>query len=806
MFERTKSSPACPCSRRIIAISIILWAALAGPVPSEAQSTDPDLPKTNGRVRALAKSGNTLYIGGDFTLIGPFTGPGAVLDAATGAAIGSQIGATMPGAKVRAAAPDGAGGWFVGGQFQLVRGQSRQNLAHILADGSLSPWLVNVNADVYTIAVVDSVVYIGGAFTIVAGQSRNRVAAVHAVTGTLLPLNPNSDGTVRALAVGGSKLFMGGSFAQVGGQSRAQAAAVDLATGAVTAWDPHASSVVQALAVSGGTVYAGGQFTGIGDALRNYIAALDTTGGFATSWNPNSMSGVNAVSVRNGVVYAGGQFHAIGGMTRNYIAAIDSASGIPTGWNPNTNLDVNSIAVSDSVIYAGGLFGTVGGLPRAGIAALDKATGAPTPWRSDAVGGVVHVVAVSGGTIYAGGEFSMIGTTPRRYLAAIDVATNTVLPWDPNPDGQINALALDGSTLFTGGGFSSIGGQPRLTLAAIDTGTGLALPWNAGIGGNPPPYVLALRVSGTSLYVGGNFSAAGGQLRNNLACLGAGSALSTPWNPDVYNEFGPTEVDCVTTDGSRVYIGGRFTSVGSTPRAHLAAIDATTGLAVPGWRPDPDGQVVYAVEVYGSQLYFSGIFTHAGGSVRNNIAAVDRISGALTSWPSRVGSGGAHYALGAGDGVIYAGDYGLCERDTVAGASNAWTGNIFGDVAAILVDGPRVYAGGSFQVGNLAVLSSFGVLDVPSAETGTRMVLAQSLPNPAGFITTIRFVLPTARTVTLRVHDIAGRLVAVPIDHESLRAGPHQRGVDVGSLPNGLYFYSLSGNGSTVTRRMIVAR
>ena len=518
------------------------------------------------------------------------------------------------------------------------------------------------------------------------------------------------------------------------------------------------------------------------------------------------MSGVNAVSVRNGVVYAGGQFHAIGGMTRNYIAAIDSASGIPTGWNPNTNLDVNSIAVSDSVIYAGDLFGTVGGLPRAGIAALDKATGAPTPWRSDAVGGVVHVVAVSGGTIYAGGEFSMIGTTPRRYLAAIDVATNTGAALGSEsrrPDQCPRARRLDPVhgrrfQLDRRSAATDAGGDRHRAPVSLCRGT----PESAAIR-HPTSWLSA---SAGHRCMWGQLLGRGGQLRNNLACLGAGSALSTPWNPDVYNEFGPTEVDCVTTDGSRVYIGGRFTSVGSTPRAHLAAIDATTGLAVPGWRPDPDGQVVYAVEVYGSQLYFSGIFTHAGGSVRNNIAAVDRISGALTSWPSRVGSGGAHYALGAGDGVIYAGDYGLCERDTVAGASNAWTGNIFGDVAAILVDGPRVYAGGSFQVGNLAVLSSFGVLDVPSAETGTRMVLAQSLPNPAGFITTIRFVLPTARTVTLRVHDIAGRLVAVPIDHESLRAGPHQRGVDVGSLPNGLYFYSLSGNGSTVTRRMIVAR
>jgi|SRR5215813_5559220 len=39
---------------------------------------------TNGAVRALVRSGNTLYLGGDFTQIGPPTGPGVMLDANTG--------------------------------------------------------------------------------------------------------------------------------------------------------------------------------------------------------------------------------------------------------------------------------------------------------------------------------------------------------------------------------------------------------------------------------------------------------------------------------------------------------------------------------------------------------------------------------------------------------------------------------------------------------------------------------------------------------------------------------------------------
>ena len=44
-----------------------------------AQSADQSFPVTNGAVNALALSGNTLYIGGDFTRVGPQSGCGVRL-------------------------------------------------------------------------------------------------------------------------------------------------------------------------------------------------------------------------------------------------------------------------------------------------------------------------------------------------------------------------------------------------------------------------------------------------------------------------------------------------------------------------------------------------------------------------------------------------------------------------------------------------------------------------------------------------------------------------------------------------------
>ena len=41
---------------------------------------------------------------------------------------------------VNTSASDGAGGWFIGGNFSHVGGLPRYGLAHILADGNVSDW------------------------------------------------------------------------------------------------------------------------------------------------------------------------------------------------------------------------------------------------------------------------------------------------------------------------------------------------------------------------------------------------------------------------------------------------------------------------------------------------------------------------------------------------------------------------------------------------------------------------------------------------------------------------------------------
>src|SRR6266516_1094374 len=87
--------------------------------------------------RAVVRDGGTIYIGGEFTQVGPATGGGVPLDAASGAlppSFPKVLGA------VYAVVSDGAGGWYIGGSFSGVGGFPRSNLAHVASDLSVSDW------------------------------------------------------------------------------------------------------------------------------------------------------------------------------------------------------------------------------------------------------------------------------------------------------------------------------------------------------------------------------------------------------------------------------------------------------------------------------------------------------------------------------------------------------------------------------------------------------------------------------------------------------------------------------------------
>ncbi len=81
--------------------------------------------------------------------------------------------------------------------------------------------------------------------------------------------------------------------------------------------------------------------------------------------------------------------------------------------------------------------------------------------------------------------------------------------------------------------------------------------------------------------------------------------------------------------------------------------------------------------------------------------------------------------------------------------------------------------------------------------------LHQNYPNPFNPNTKIRYHLPGAQFVTLKVYDLSGREVAI-LANGRQAAGFHEIDFDASSLASGVYFYRLQTGGFHQIRRMVL--
>ncbi|MGA2297443.1 MAG: VWA domain-containing protein [FCB group bacterium] len=97
--------------------------------------------------------------------------------------------------------------------------------------------------------------------------------------------------------------------------------------------------------------------------------------------------------------------------------------------------------------------------------------------------------------------------------------------------------------------------------------------------------------------------------------------------------------------------------------------------------------------------------------------------------------------------------------------------------------------------------------DIRQITLGPAFTLYQSQPNPAGETTIIKFVLTyNEPIVTLNVRDMEGEVVATLIDGKPLDEGEHQIIFNTKSLPNGIYYYTISAGEGTQTGKLIILR
>ncbi|GLX96114.1 PQQ-binding-like beta-propeller repeat protein [Herbidospora sp. NBRC 101105] len=358
----------------VLSLTFLLTGLLAAPAWAADYSAQPRagwLP--NGRVLAIAHTGDRVVIAGEFTSLRHST---------TGETVGRQ----------RVALLDAASG-------DLIR-----------------TWSPAVNGAVHVLAVANGRVFLGGDFTTVAGQGRTRLAAIDLATGNVVGgWTPAANSTVRGLAVIGDTLYAGGAFTQVAGQNRTRLAAVDLGSGALRAWNPGANNTIMAMAAApdGGSVIVGGQFRTLGGATRLFLGSVGLNGA-VTGWAPppscdlpSNQCWVLDLAADTDSVYAA--IAGVGGRLAAYRLSNGSRR-----WERTADGDVESVAVRGSYVYAAGHFcPDFAGFQRCDFVAVDAGTGAVDTDFAPTANGQVFALHAGPDALRAGGGYSQLNGVSR---------------------------------------------------------------------------------------------------------------------------------------------------------------------------------------------------------------------------------------------------------------------------------------------------------------------------------------------------------------------------------------------------------
>jgi trimeric autotransporter adhesin len=372
---------------------------------------------------------------------------------------------------------------------------------------------------------------------------------------------------------------------------------------------------------------------------------------------------VTAIASLEGTTFTGTKLVSpitLDGVTDAGVISITASTGCAGefGWLPGFGLPglngtVHAMAVFDDglgggpALYVGGVLSAASGAFANNIARWDG-----NNWSSlgvgDASGVNGRVLALTvfedgnGPTLFVGGEFTTAGG-----ISANRIAKWNGVAWAPVGSGPSNgtshsvrAMTLfddssgDGPALYVGGDFTLAGGVIVNRIARWNGVTWSSLANGASIGVNGSVSAMAVFDDGSgggpALYVGGTFTQAGGIPSNRIAKWN-GSSWSSLGMGAANGTNGAVAALAVFDDGSgggpKLYVGGSFTLAGTSPVNRLATWDGASWSALDGDIVSVNNDSVSALAVFddgsGSALYASRTLTDADGRAVKGIAKWD---------------------------------------------------------------------------------------------------------------------------------------------------------------------------------------
>ncbi|WP_438422332.1 PQQ-dependent sugar dehydrogenase [Aquimarina macrocephali] len=384
------------------------------------------------------------------------------------------------------------------------------------------------------------------------------------------------------------------------------------------------------VSITGGYVYRGSKITSLNPDINSKYIFSDYVSGrvWALNYNPSTGNTSSELLFKTNGLYISSfgadtegelYFSSYGSNAKIYKLTDGNTSppgtavngiGSWTALNQGVNGVVQAIASdSNGNIYHGGNFSKAGNISANNIAVWNKNTGWST-LGSGANGSINTLKIASNGNLYAGGVFTKIGGINANNIAVWNGSQWSAL--GPGIDGTIATIETDSNNnVFVGGVFKTINGTTARNIAKWNGSQWSALEdaTNKKSGTNNEIRSLAIGSDGT-LYVGGNFDEAGGNIAKRIAT----------WNGSNWGTLGDGTsgfVEAITTTPTTIYIGGNFALAGNTTVNRIAKWNIATN----SWSKLGNGvnNNVRSLLHDGTHLYAAGAFTTASDNNSNKI-------------------------------------------------------------------------------------------------------------------------------------------------------------------------------------------
>ena len=386
-------------------------------------------------------------------------------------------------------------------------------------------------------------------------------------------------------------------------------------------------------------------------------------------------------------------------------------------------------------------------------------TGIKADWLYSSNGlqsGNVISFTVKGNIIFAGVEGSGIFTS-----------TNNGQTWNQSLQyGNIYSLTANSSAVFAAnciGYLPNISGEIRRSLndGVSWTTTGFTDLW-----------VKAIAANGNTIFAGTTFATGGGYLyisTNN----------GTTWNPVSIG----SGVFSLAIEGNTIYAG-----------TYNQGVYRSTNNGLNWNQTSLNNQYVVSLSCSGNNVYagtyYDGIYcsTNNGSSWFHPSLSTGKVYCNISN---------VNYVMmGTVYGVYVSSNLGLNWTQRNEGMGNY-------DIYSLLIFNNYIYAGRGGVYRRL--LSEIVGIEPVTNEISSQYSLSQNYPNPFNPKTQIDFSLPKECNVRLEIYGLSGAFIGTPFNGY-LKAGSYKTEFDGADLSSGVYFYRLSTENYTETKKMLLIK